>query len=476
MADDSPRSPSRRRLIRSAAGAAAAFGLPRQAGAQPAPPAPPAPAPRGATMIGVPFERHETVRFGLIGHGGRGSSLLADLLHVPGVAVKAVCDVVPEKVARAQAAVEKAGQKRPEGYSKGEHDFENLCRRGDLDLVYIATPWRWHVEMALAALAGGAHAGVEVPSAVTLEECWKLVDASEAARRHCVILENCCYGWSELLLRNMVAAGVFGELVHGEGAYIHNLRELLFRDEGEGLWRREEHARRNGNLYPTHGLGPIALDMGINRGDRFERLVSMSSPSLGLQRYRDRALPPDSPKRRESYVCGDMNSSLIQTAQGRTILLQHDVVSPRPYSRLNRLCGTLASFADYPPRIFFDETNPHAPERGKARKASDMAEEWTPLQQDPKKRAPKAIETRFEHPLWTRLARESKASGHGGMDYVMSWRLVQCLREGLVPDLDVYDAAAWSSPAALSEASVAAKSAAVECPDFTRGLWRTKRA
>lgn len=465
MAHDDPRLTSRRDLLRTATGAAAALGLTRLGGAE-------TPSAAGASMIGVPFERRETVRFGLIGCGGRGSSLLADLLGVPGVEVRAVCDVVPEKVARAQAAVEKHGQKRPQGYAAGDHDFENLVKRGDLDLVYVATPWSWHVEMAVAAMKAGVHVGVEVPSAVTLEECWRLVDTSEATRRHCMILENCCYGWSELLVLNMVRQGVFGELVHGECAYIHDLRSLLFENKGEGLWRRFEHFKRNGNLYPTHGLGPMALYMDVNRGDRFTRLVSMSSPSLGLQAWRDRTLPKDDARRDESYATPDMSTSLVQTAKGRSIVLQHDVVSPRPYSRINLLSGTLATFADYPPRIFFDPANPNGPKQARGER---VEEDWLALREG-KKRPAGGIEDRFEHPLWKQLSRLAEGSGHGGMDYVMSWRLVQCLREGLVPDLDVYDAATWSAPAALSEKSVAGGSAPVEFPDFTRGRWQQKRA
>ena len=474
MADDTRRSLSRRQMIQTTAFAAAAASLPRADAAQtpaPAPAPPPTAAAGGGSMIGVPFEKRATVRFGLIGCGGRGSSLLHDLLGVPGVEVKAVCDVVPEKVQRAQAAVVKAGQKEPAGYTKGDHDFENLVRRGDLDLVYVATPWNWHVPMAVAALQAGVHAGVEVPSAVTLEECWTLVDTSEKTRRHCMILENCCYGWSEMLVLQMVRAGVFGELTHGECAYIHDLRSLLFENRGEGLWRRFEHFKRNGNIYPTHGLGPVALYMDVNRGDRFARLVSMSSPSLGLAAWRDRNLSADDPRRKETYATGDMNTSLVQTAKGRTIVLQHDVVSPRPYSRINMLSGTLATFADYPPRIFFDPANKVAPPRPK-----DEEENWIPVVQDRAKRTAGGIEDRFEHPLWKELEAKAAGSGHGGMDYVMSWRLVQCMQQGLPPDLDVYDAAAWSAPAALSERSVAQGSAAVEFPDFTRGGWQKKRA
>jgi predicted dehydrogenase len=447
---------SRRDLIKTASGAAAALSLPRPLAAQPTPPAPP-----GASMMGVPFEHREKVRFGLIGCGGRGSGLLRDILGVEGVEVKAVCDVVPDKVARAQAAVTKAGQPAPEGYAKSERHFEELCRRGDLDLVYVATPWNWHVPMAVAALEGGAHAGVEVPAAVTLEDSWRLVDTSERTRRHCVMLENCCYGWSEMLVLNLVRAGMLGELTHAECAYIHDLRSLLFQDRGEGLWRRYEHFRRNGNLYPTHGLGPVAQYLGIHRGDRFERLVSMSSPSLGLQAFRERTLPAGDPKRQETYACGDMNTSLLRTARGRTVVLQHDVVSPRPYSRINMVSGTKGTFADYPPRVFFD--------------GQKDEEEWQELRQE-EGRPPGGIEDRYEDPLWKKLAKTAEESGHGGMDYVMSYRLVECLREGLAPDMDVYDAAAWSAPAALSEQSVAGGSVPVEFPDFTRGRWAGRGA
>ena len=240
MTDDTRRPFSRRELLKTATGAAAALSLARAGAAQAPAPAPPGPP--GGTMIGVAFERRDKVRLGLVGCGGRGTSLLHDLLGIDGVEVKAVCDIVPEKVAKAQAAVVKAGQKQPEGYAKGDHDFENLCRRGDLDLVYVATPWNWHVPMAVAAMENGVHAGVEVPSAVTLEECWRLVDVSERTRRHCMILENCCYGWNELLVLNLVRAGMLGELTHAECAYIHDLRSSAL---------REPRARASGGASST---------------------------------------------------------------------------------------------------------------------------------------------------------------------------------------------------------------------------------
>lgn len=404
------------------------------------------------SVIGMPFQRRETVRMGLIGCGGRGSGVLKDFLGVDNLQVTAVCDVVKDAALKAQANVERAGQRPPAVYANGDHDFENLLRRDDLDFAYIATPWDWHVPMALESLKQGKHAFLEVPAATTIEDCWKLVDASEKAQRHCLMLENCCYGYNELMVLRMVRDGLFGDLLHGEGAYLHDLRRLLFEDRSEGLWRRFPHMRRNGNLYPTHGLGPVANYMGINRGDRFDYLVSMSSPQRGLDAWREAHVPKDSPKWKERYICGDMNTSLIKTANGRTIMLQHDVVNPHPYDRINLIAGVKGIFRDYPPRIYFDD-----PDR----------EEFTTID---------SWKEKYEHPLWKHqgeLAR--KLGGHGGMDFLMVYRQVQCMREGIAPDMDVYDAAAWSAPGPLSEASVAQGSAPVKFPDFTRGRWKEKR-
>ncbi len=404
------------------------------------------------TVIGMKFAALNVVRVAVIGVGGRGTSLLGDLLAIDNVQVTAVCDIVKDKVLKAQAMVEKAGQKSPGLYFRNDHDFENLCRRDDIDLVYIATPWNWHVPMALASLNNGKHAGVEVPAATTLKECWQLVDASEKNRRHCIMLENCCYGYNEMMVLNMVRAGVFGDLTHGEAAYIHDLRQILFSNEGEGLWRRFEHLNRNGNLYPTHGLGPVARYMDINRGDRFDHLVSMSSPEKGLSIYRDSHVPAGDPKRKETYRCGDMNTSLIKTAKGRTIMLQHNVTSPRPYDRINLVSGTKGIFRDYPARLYID--------------GQEGDEKWTTLDK---------YKGRYEDPLWTKVGELArKLGGHGGMDFIMSYRLIQCMREGLVPDMDVYDAAAWSAPSPLSEMSVAQGSIPVKFPDFTRGRWKER--
>jgi Glycosyl hydrolase 109, C-terminal domain/Oxidoreductase family, NAD-binding Rossmann fold len=404
----------------------------------------------GSTMMNVPFEPANP-RLGIIGTGGRGTNLLENFLAAD-VRVNALCDIVPEKAQKAQSMVAQAGQKAPELYTQGDHAFEQLVAREDLDFVVIATPWQWHVPMALGVLQHGKHAVTEVPAATTLEDCWRLVDASEHARRHCIMIENCCYGENETLILNMIHAGLFGDLLYGEAAYLHDLREELFSNQGEGLWRRWFHTQLNGNLYPTHGLGPVANYMGINRGDRFDYLVSMSTPPRGLAQYRETHVARDDPKWKERYIEGDLNTSLIKTANGLTINLQHDVSNPHPYSRINAIAGTKGIFRDYPPRIYFD--------------GQPGGEEYSSIE---------PYKAQYEHPLWKRegeIAR--KLGGHGGMDFIMVYRLVECMRKGLPPDFDVYDAAAWSAPGPLSEASVAQGSAPVKFPDFTRGRWKER--
>ena len=251
-------------------------------------------APRAGTMIGVPFAA-KNPRIGIIGTGGRGTSLLENLLAADAIIV-ALCDVVREKAEHAQGMAVKAGQKAPELYTNGNHHYEALVARDDLDAVIIATPWEWHVPMAVAAMQHGKHAFTEVPAATSIEDCWKLVDTSEQTRRHCIMMENCCYGYNETLVLRMAHEGLFGDLLYGEGAYIHDLRGILFSDEGEGLWRRTWHTNKGGNLYPTHGLGPVANYMGIQRGDRFDYMVAVSTPQRGLDAYRKEHLKADDPR------------------------------------------------------------------------------------------------------------------------------------------------------------------------------------
>jgi hypothetical protein len=396
--------------------------------------------------VGLAFPPLETVRVGFVGLGGRGTGLLNDLLHVEGVEIKAVCDAREANALRAQALVEKAGQPKPDLYARRADDYKRLCDRDDLDLVYCATTWDQHTPVAVAALKAGKHVAVEVPAAVTLEQCWQLVDHAEKAHRHCMMLENCCYGDSELLVLNMVRQGVFGELNHAEAAYIHDLRELLFSGSGEGLWRLKPTVEKDGNLYPTHGLGPVAQCLNINRGDRFDYLVSVSSPARGLKAYATAKFGADDPRAKQRFVHGDMNTSLLETVGGCSVMLQHDTVSPRPYSRLNLISGTKGMFAGYPDRISFGH-------------------EWANLDE---------YRAKYQHPLWKKVgALAQKMGGHGGMDYVMNFRLMDCLHRGLPLDMDVYDAAAWSAVTELSVRSVAKRGAPQPFPDFTRGRWKT---
>jgi predicted dehydrogenase len=401
----------------------------------------------------------ERVRVGVIGLS-RGLTHVQCALGIEFAEVVAVCDLRADRSLRAAEECEKRRGRRPAVYSGTEDVWEKMVERDDIDVVYVATPWRWHVPMAVRAMERGKSVFLEVSAAVTVEECWRLVDTSERTQRHCVMLENCCYGEDELFVLNMAREGVFGQLTHAECAYIHDLRDMLFNLDSEGGWRRDYHTQYNGNLYPTHGLGPVAQYLGIGGGDQFKFLVSVSSPETGLTNYRDWHQPNGGRHAGERYVCGDMNTSVIKTELGRTIMLQHDVISPRPYSRINMLSGTGATFLDYPPRLVLDEpkryglsaSNPH---------------NWLSDQELD------AMRQRFRHPLWKRLAERSKGHGHGGMDFVMNWRMLDCLRQGITPDSVVYDAAAWSCILEISACSVNSGSMPVKIPDFTRGLWKT---
>lgn len=392
----------------------------------------------------------ETVRVGFVGVGGMGSAHVRNFLDIEGVEIKAVCDIVESKVARIQEWVVAAGQPKPTGYSRGEYDFVRMCEEEELDLVFTATPWRWHVPVCVAAMKNDKHAATEVPAAVTLDECWKLVETAEKTGKHCVMMENCCYNRPELMVLHMVRKGVFGELIHAEAGYLHDLRGVKFSDSGEGLWRLDHSIKRDGNLYPTHGLGPVAQCMNINRGDRFDYLVSMSSKARGLGLYAAEKFGADHPKAKQKYKLGDVNSSLIRTVNGKTIILIHDCNLPRPYSRINLVQGTQAIFQGYPDRIHVEKRSPH--------------HKWETIE---------AYFEEYEHPLWKAIASRGEGRGHGGMDYIEDYRLIQSLRTGTPMDMDVYDAAAWSVVSALSEESVANSSRPVDFPDFTRGKWKT---
>lgn len=405
-------------------------------------------------MCGFAAPRLDKVRVGVVGLGMRGPGAVTRLSFIEGVEIKALCDVFPERVEDCQAILEKKGLPRAEGYSGSEDSWKKMAERGDLDLIYIVTPWKWHTPMAVYAMENGKHAAVEVPAATTPDECWQLVETSERTKKHCMMLENCCYDFFELLTLNMARQGYFGQIVYGEGAYIHDLRFLNFDKKGyAGMWRLKENASRNGNLYPTHGLGPVCQVMDINRGDKMEYLVSVQSADFMMGKEVEK-LAADDPFFTEfahKPYRGNMNTTTIKTIKGRTILVQHDVTSPRPYSRIHLVSGTEAIARKWP--------SPERVARG---------HEW--LDEEELK---KLYDT-YTPEIVRKVGEMAKqVGGHGGMDFMMDWRLIDCLRNGLPLDQDVYDAALWSSIAPLSENSVANRSNSVDVPDFTCGSWKT---
>jgi predicted dehydrogenase len=326
-----------------------------------------------------------------------------------------------------------------------------MCDEMDLDLVFTSTPWHWHAPVCIAAMETGKHAATEVPMAVTLDELWAMVETAERTRRHCVMMENCCYDRTEMMILNMVRQGLFGELLHAECGYLHDLRELKLTDFYEERWRIQDSIHRNGDLYPTHGLGPVAQWMNVNRGNQFDHLVSFASKGRGLNRWAAEHLGPDSDAATRRYALGDVVTTLIRTANGETIQVVHDTNSPRPYSRKILLQGTRGVVRKYPEqKIHIEGVSP--PHRWE-----DLLD-WR---------------ARYEHPLWTALEEASRGAGHGGMDYIEDFRLIQCLREGAPMDMDVYDGAAWSAVAPLSERAIAERRV-VDVPDFTRGGWRSR--
>ena len=395
----------------------------------------------------------DTLRVGFVGVGGMGSNHVRNFLNIEAVRICAVCDIVEEKVARIQQWVQDAGQPKPTGYSRSETDFVRMCEQEDLDLVFNATPWRWHVPVCLAAMNAGKHAATEVPAAVTIDECWQLVETSEKTRRYCVMMENCCYDRMELMVLNMVRRGLLGELLHAECGYLHDLRGLKFSSKGEGLWRLAHSINRNGDLYPTHGLGPVAQCMNINRGNQFDYLVSMGGKSRGLNLFAADKFGPDSPQAKQKYALSNVVTTLIHTKSGQTIVLKHDTDSPRPYSRDILIQGTNGIVRKYPQEKIHIQTR-------------SPKHKWEPL---------KNYTEEYEHKFWKEIGQKAKGKGHGGMDYIEDYRLVKCLREGSPPDMDVYDAAAWSVVSELSERSIANKSRPIHFPDFTRGMWKTRK-
>ena len=404
----------------------------------------------------------QTVRIAIIGLGARGSGHTRQLATIEGTEIVALSDLYKDLVDRSVSSCSEAGIGRHQNiarYYGDENQWRKMLVEVKPDAVIIATNWNNHACMAIETMKNGAHAFVEVPIAVTLDEMWEIVNTSEQTKKHCMMMENVNYGREELLYLNLCRKGVIGDLLHAEAAYIHELRfQMEEQDRGTGSWRTHHYAKRNGNLYPTHGLGPVAQYMNLSRGeDQFSTIVSFSTPGVGRKLYAEKNYSKDHKWNALDYQGGDLNTSIIKTNLGRTIMIQWDETSPRPYSRLNLIQGTKGTLAGYPTRVALEGGVPGATEDHHSWAEGEKLE---------------AIYEQYEHPIYKRLgALAEKMGGHGGMDFMMRYRIIECLRNGLPLDQNVYEGCFWSAVSPLSEASVAKGGMPQQFPDFTRGFW-----
>ena len=397
------------------------------------------------SMIGFAVDPIDTVRIGFIGLGMRGPSAIDRFTYIDGVETVAICDLYPEKLEPVQRLLERRGKARAAEYS-GEEGWKELCEREDIDLVYIVTPWLTHVPMSVYAMEHGKHVAVEVPAAVSVKECWQLVNTAERTRRHCMMLENCVYDFFELTTLNMAQQGLFGEIIHTEGAYIHNLDP--FWNEYQDNWRYEFNKKHRGDIYPTHGMGPACWALDIHRGDRMKTLIAMDTDAFNGKKLAQK-------HGEDSYLNGDHTTTLIRTEKGKTIEIQHNVVTPRPYNRMYQVEGTEGFANKYPNEGFSIIENLD----GEAYVSSEMRDALMAEYQHPITREGSLVET------------ARRVGGHGGMDFIMDYRLIYCLRNGLPLDQDVYDAAEWSCLGELTRVSIENGNIPVAMPDFTRGEW-----
>lgn len=403
------------------------------------------------------------LRAAFIGVGARGGYHLKFLAGLPNTQVVAISDLYEDNVVKWKKVAEGVGKGSRHQEIKTYHGADNLWKvmlaEVKPDVVFIATNWANHAPMAIAAMEQGAHVFVEVPIAVTIDEMWAMVNTSERTRKHCMMMENVNYSRDELMFLNMVRLGAIGEPLHAEAAYIHELRfQMEEQERGTGSWRTPHYAKRNGNLYPTHGLGPVAQYMNVGRtDDTFQTIVSYSTPARGRQLYAEKNYAADHKWNKLDYKGGDLNTSIIKTDLGRTIMVQWDETSPRPYSRHNLIQGTKGCLAGFPTRVALEDGVPGV---------TDSHHSWAQGEQLAE------LREKYDHPLYKRLVAAAAGSGHGGMDGIMMYRIVECLQKGLPLDQNVYEGCLWSAVAPLSETSVAAGGAPQQFPDFTRGNWK----
>ncbi|WP_394355934.1 Gfo/Idh/MocA family protein [Spirosoma profusum] len=412
------------------------------------------------------------VRLAFIGVGLRGRSHVSQALYRDDVEITAICDISADSIAKTNSMIEKAGRKAPVAYSKGDEAFQEMLKRDDIDGVVIATPWEWHVPMAVATMKAGKYAGVEVSATVTLKESWDLVDTYEKTKSHCMILENVCYRRDVMAILNMVRQGMFGEMTYAHCGYEHDLRNIKFNDgKGHGVgaefgknayseasWRTQHSVDRNGDLYPTHGLGPVAHWLNINRGNQFVRLTSMATKSRGLHKYVVDKGGENHPNAKVNFKLGDVVTTMVECANGENIMIIHDTNSPRPYSLGFRAQGTQGIWMDDNKMIYLEDA--------KGNPLSPKPHTWEPFA---------TYQDKYDHPLWKQHAQTAQNAGHGGIDFFVLRGFIESIKNQVAPPIDVYDAAAWSAISPLSEESIAKGSKPIDIPDFTRGKWKTNK-
>ena len=401
----------------------------------------------------------DTVRVGFIGLGMRGPGAVERFAQIEGTAIKGLCDVEADRVEACQELLEKLGRPRATGYSGSTEAYKEMCERDDIDLIYIATDWVHHAPLAVYAMEHGKHVAIEVPAALTMDEIWQLINTSERTRLHCMMLENCVYDFFEIATLNMAQQGLFGEVLHVEGSYLHNLDD--FWTEYWENWRLDYNMKNRGDIYPTHGIGPDCQVLNIHRGDRMEYLVAMDTKPYNGPKVVKKLMGQDCP----DFQNGDQTSTLIRTVNGKTMLIQHDVLTPRPYSRMYQVVGSDGYASKYPvQQLLFRTENLDSTTTADYQNLNAHSALPAELCQ--------AMLQKYLPPFVQELEETARrVGGHGGMDFLMDYRLVYCLQNGLPLDMDVYDMAEWCCLGPLTRLSLENGSAPVAIPDFTRGAW-----
>jgi predicted dehydrogenase len=415
-------------------------------------------------VLGLAIAPIPKVRVAFIGLGMRGPGHVESLLNIPGVEIVALCDMLEKITKSTNEMLVKAGLPKAKEFFGDENAWRKVTVLSNVDLVYISTDWKHHAQMGVQAMKDGKNVAIEVPAAMTMDEIWDLINTSEKTRKHCMQLENCVYDFFELTTLNMAQQGLFGEILHAEGAYIHNL-EPYWADYWNN-WRLDYNAEHRGDIYATHGMGPACLSLNIHRGDKMNYLVSMDTKVVSIPAF----IKEKTGKEIKDFKNGDHTMTMIKTEKGKTIQIQHDVASPRPYSRMYQLTGTKGFANKYP-------VEGYALDSKEISSDVNLNHENFSAHSFVSEEVKKVLMQKYKHPIVLGIEEKAKeVGGHGGMDFIMNYRLIHCLQKGLPLDMDVYDLAEWSCLAPLTEISLEKGSVPVQIPDFTRGGWNKLKA